>query len=69
MYLMDSTIQLLNNWAKEERGAYCSFTVYNSKVNNDHYHFIITVNFSKIASRSNPVNLSEYSRAQNKGCT
>ena len=40
MYLMDSTIQLLNNWAKEERGAYCSFTVYNSKVNNDHYHFV-----------------------------
>ena len=40
MYLMDSTIQLLKYWAKEERGAYCSFTVYNSKVNNDHYHFV-----------------------------
>ena len=40
MYLMDSAIQLLNNWAKEERGAYCNFTVYNNKVNNDHYHFI-----------------------------
>ena len=40
MYLMDSAIHLLSNWAKEERGAYCSFTVYNNKVNNDHYHFI-----------------------------
>ena len=40
MYLMDSAIQLLNNWVKEERGAYCSFTVYNNKVNNDHYHFV-----------------------------
>ena len=40
MYLMDSTIQLLKYWAKEERGAYCSFIVYNSKVNNDHYHFV-----------------------------
>ena len=39
MYLMDSAIQLLNNWAKEERGAYCNFT-YNNKVNNDHYHFV-----------------------------
>ena len=65
-YLVDSAIQLLNNWGKQERGAYCNFTVYNNKVNNDHYQFVrMTMQlwtFLKLP-QSNPMNLSEYSRA------